>query len=76
MNLLRAWLAGLPAYLWSGWGAVASLLLPAAPGRFVGHPVRAAVGAAASNGPQLLDPLPPDQLHGVVDPMSGEVLGG
>ncbi len=68
---------------WSAWldpdlqdpDAVASLLLPAAPGRFVGHPVRAAVGAAASNGPQLLDPLPPDQLHGVVDPMSGEVLG-
>ncbi|HNQ57625.1 MAG: ABC transporter permease [Rhodocyclaceae bacterium] len=27
MTLLRAWLAGLPAYLWSGWGAVASLLL-------------------------------------------------
>jgi NitT/TauT family transport system permease protein len=30
MSLLRAWLAGLPAYLWSGWGAVASLLLFAA----------------------------------------------
>ncbi|HMV71339.1 MAG TPA: ABC transporter permease subunit [Pseudomonadales bacterium] len=27
MSLLRAWLAGLPAYVWSGWGAVASLLL-------------------------------------------------
>ena len=27
MNLLRAWLAGLPAYLWSGWGAIASLCL-------------------------------------------------
>lgn len=27
MSLLRAWLAGLPAYLWSGWGAVASLCL-------------------------------------------------
>ncbi len=27
MKLLRAWLAGLPAYLWSGWGALASLLL-------------------------------------------------
>jgi NitT/TauT family transport system permease protein len=26
-DLLRAWLAGLPAYLWSGWGAIASLLL-------------------------------------------------
>lgn len=27
MKLLGAWLAGLPAYLWSGWGAVASLLM-------------------------------------------------
>jgi NitT/TauT family transport system permease protein len=27
MTLLRNWLAGLPAYLWSGWGAIASLLL-------------------------------------------------
>ncbi|MBW7860686.1 MAG: ABC transporter permease subunit [Rhodocyclaceae bacterium] len=27
MNLLRNWLASLPAYLWSGWGAIASLLL-------------------------------------------------
>lgn len=27
MTLLRRWLAGIPAYLWSGWGAVASLLL-------------------------------------------------
>ncbi|MEZ5604641.1 MAG: ABC transporter permease subunit [Burkholderiaceae bacterium] len=27
MKLLGAWIAGLPAYLWSGWGAVASLLM-------------------------------------------------
>ena len=27
MSLLRAWLASLPAYLWSGWGAIASLFL-------------------------------------------------
>lgn len=27
MNLLRAWFSGIPAYLWSGWGAIASLLL-------------------------------------------------
>ncbi len=27
MKLLRAWFAGLPAYLWSGWGAIASLFL-------------------------------------------------
>ena len=27
MSMMRAWLAGLPAYLWSGWGAMASLFL-------------------------------------------------
>ena len=27
MSLLRSWLAGLPGYLWSGWGALASLFL-------------------------------------------------
>lgn len=27
MNLLRSWLTGIPAYLWSGWGALASLFL-------------------------------------------------
>jgi NitT/TauT family transport system permease protein len=27
VSLLRAWLTGIPAYLWSGWGAIASLFL-------------------------------------------------
>ncbi len=27
MSLFRSWLAGIPAYLWSGWGAIASLCL-------------------------------------------------
>jgi NitT/TauT family transport system permease protein len=27
VKLLRLWLQGLPAYLWSGWGAISSLLL-------------------------------------------------
>jgi len=27
VKLLRAWAAALPAYLWSGWGAIASLLM-------------------------------------------------
>lgn len=27
MKLLQTWLAALPGYLWSGWGAIASLLL-------------------------------------------------
>jgi NitT/TauT family transport system permease protein len=27
MSLLRSWLTSLPGYLWSGWGALASLFL-------------------------------------------------
>src|SRR5690606_37546138 len=27
LSIVRTWLASLPGYLWSGWGAVASLLL-------------------------------------------------
>ncbi len=44
MSLPRAWLAALPAYLWSGWGAVASLLLF----------VAAWEGIAAAYGPLVL----------------------
>lgn len=44
MSLLRSWLAALPAYLWSGWGAIASLLLLAA----------AWEAAAAAWGPLVL----------------------
>ena len=40
MNLLRAWLAGLPAYLWSGWGAIASLFLLLAVEYLVLEPIK------------------------------------
>jgi hypothetical protein len=33
------------------------------------------VSSNRSNGPQLLDPLPESELHGVVDPMTGEIIG-
>jgi hypothetical protein len=33
------------------------------------------VSSNRANGPQLLDPLPEDQLVGVVDPVTGEVIG-
>lgn len=46
------------------------------PGRFRAWPVSTAVNSSRSNGPALLDPLPTDQLVGVVDPGTGEVLGG
>ncbi|MGG5260031.1 SOS response-associated peptidase [Phycicoccus avicenniae] len=55
---------------------VADLLAPHAPGRFTAHPVSRAVNGSRANGPQLLDPVPVEELVGVVDPMTGEVLGG
>ena len=33
------------------------------------------VNAVANNGPDLVEPLPQDLLHGVVDPATGELLG-
>lgn len=47
----------------------------AAPGRFEAHPVGRGVGATRNNGPGLLDPPPPSELVGVIDPMTGEVIG-
>jgi hypothetical protein len=35
-----------------------------------------AVGSNRINGPQLLDPVPVEELEGVVDPTTGEVMGG
>ena len=54
---------------------VGELLAPRAAGRFTAYPVSRAVSSNRSNGPQLLDPLPESELRGVVDPMTGEILG-
>ena len=48
----------------------------AEPGRFEAYPIGRGVGAVANNGPHLLDPAPREELVGVVDPMTGEVIGG
>ncbi|HEY9495955.1 MAG TPA: SOS response-associated peptidase [Intrasporangium sp.] len=56
--------------------AVRGLLEFAQPGRFEAHPIGRAVGATSSNGPGLLEPAPREELVGVVDPMTGEVIGG
>ena len=45
------------------------------PGRFAAYPVSTAVNGSLSNGPGLLVPADADQLHGVVDPITGEVIG-
>jgi putative SOS response-associated peptidase YedK len=54
---------------------VSALLTPRPPGRFTAYPVSRAVSSNRSNGPQLLEPLPESELHGVVDPMTGEIIG-
>jgi putative SOS response-associated peptidase YedK len=46
------------------------------PGRFRAWAVSTAVNSSRSNGAGLLDPLPRAQLVGVVDPSTGEVVGG
>ncbi|WP_068401549.1 SOS response-associated peptidase [Kribbia dieselivorans] len=55
--------------------AVEALLQPHAPGRFVAHPISTAVNAVRNNGARLLDPVAEADLVGVVDPMTGEVIG-
>ncbi len=55
---------------------VLPLLEPHPAGRFTARPVSRAVSSNRSNGPQLLDPVPPEELVGVVDPVTGEVVGG
>ncbi|TWE09451.1 SOS response-associated peptidase [Rudaeicoccus suwonensis] len=68
---------------WSRWldpalvdpGPVRAMLESAPRGRFEAWPVGAAVGSGRNNGPDLLRPAPAEDLVGVVDPMTGEVIG-
>lgn len=55
---------------------VAGMLRPHPPGRFAAYPVGTVVGSSRAQGPQLIDPAPVESLVGVVDPSTGEVLGG
>ncbi|MFC0359696.1 SOS response-associated peptidase [Kytococcus schroeteri] len=45
-------------------------------GRFQAWPVGSGVSRVATNGPELVRPVPTEQLVGVVDPVTGEVVGG
>jgi putative SOS response-associated peptidase YedK len=54
---------------------VRSFLEFASPGRFEAHPVSRAVGSTTNNGAWLVAPVPAAELEGVVDPMTGEVIG-
>ncbi|MGB3762649.1 MAG: SOS response-associated peptidase [Ornithinimicrobium sp.] len=54
---------------------VEALLQPPDPGRFTTWPVSAAVNAVGNNSPSLLEAIPTGELVGVVDPLTGELLG-
>ncbi len=54
---------------------VGGLLAFEEPGRFDAYPISTAVNATRNNGAQLLLPLPEAELHGAVDPLTGEIVG-
>lgn len=72
----------LPRDRWAAWldpelrdtDEVKSLMAASEPGRFEAYPISTAVNNVANNGPELLLPLPDEQLHGVVDPMTGQLF--
>ena len=72
-----------PEDRWADWldpgltdpDAVRALLQPPVPGRFLATPVSMRVNAVSNNGPELLESVPVDQLRGVVDPATGELVG-
>ena len=73
----------LPPDRWTAWldpgerdaDTVRALLAPSEPGRFVAVPVSTRVNAVGNNGPHLLDEVPREQLRGVLDPRTGELIG-
>jgi putative SOS response-associated peptidase YedK len=73
----------LPRDRWDDWldprqrdpDGVRALLLPPVPGRFVAVPVSTRVNAVANNDAELVTPLPRQQLRGVLDPQTGELIG-
>jgi putative SOS response-associated peptidase YedK len=54
---------------------VQSLLASPGPGRFEAYPVSTQVNSVRNDGPELLAPAAATDLVGVVDPMTGEVIG-
>jgi putative SOS response-associated peptidase YedK len=74
----------LPRDRWDAWldpglrdpDAVRALLQPPVTGRFLATAVTTRVNTVSNNGPQLLEPVPADRLRGVVDPVTGKLVGG
>ncbi|MCA0435710.1 MAG: SOS response-associated peptidase [Actinobacteria bacterium] len=60
----------------TGAEAIRQLVAPREPGRFDAYPIGRDVGSSQANGPGLLRPLERTELVGVVDPATGEVIGG
>lgn len=56
--------------------AVGALLVPSGPGRFEAHPVGRSVGNPRAQGAELVEPVGRAELVGVVDPTTGEIIGG
>jgi putative SOS response-associated peptidase YedK len=69
---------------WSDWldptlrdpDDVRALIVPEPPGRFVALPVSTRVNSVRNNGPELLAPAAQEDLLGVLDPATGELISG
>jgi putative SOS response-associated peptidase YedK len=74
----------LPRDRWDRWldptvtdpDEVRALLAPVPPGRLETDPRSPKVGNVRNTGPELLDPVPVSELVGVLDPATGELIGG
>ena len=74
----------MPRDRWQDWlspavteaDSVRAMLAPPSPGGFQAVPVSTQVNDVRNNAPDLLRPLPRNDLVGAVDPATGELLGG
>ncbi len=74
----------LPPDRWKAWldpqlqdqDDIRALIESPPPGRFAAVPVTTRVNSVRNDGPELLEPAAVDQLAGVVDPATGELIGG
>ncbi|GAA3618153.1 SOS response-associated peptidase [Kineosporia mesophila] len=74
----------LPKDRWAAWldpgvkaaADVHNLTIDLPAGRFSALPITTRVNSVRNDGPALLEPAPADSLIGVVDPATGELLGG
>ena len=73
----------MPRERWDQWldpevqdpDTVRALLQPPPPGRFTATAISTRVNNVRNNGPELLTPVGLDELRGVVDPATGELIG-